>query len=163
VLLDYRLGETTGLELHRRLKTSGYDVPVILVSGAMDDAAVVEALRAGVRDVIVKTTDYLDTLPEAVRSVLAQGGASASAARPRGGAHVLVVEDEPGTAILERRRLERAGYAVRIAASAEEATAALRAGGIELILLDLLLPGGVSGLDLYQDGRRRASTCPPSW
>src|SRR5690349_5632594 len=73
ILLDYRLGETTGLELHRRLKTSGYELPVILVSGAMEDAAIVEALRAGVRDVIVKTRDYLDTLPEAVRSVLAQG------------------------------------------------------------------------------------------
>jgi PAS domain S-box-containing protein len=150
VILDYRLGETTGLELHRRLKASGYDVPVILVSGAMEDDAVVEALRAGVRDVIVKTTDYLDTLPEAVRGVLAQAGASAAGHPVRAGTHILVVEDEPGTALLERRRLERAGYTVRTAATAEEATAALREGGVELALLDLVLPDGVSGLDLYQ-------------
>ena len=151
VLLDYRLGETTGLELHRRLKTSGYEVPVILVSGAMEDAAVVEALRAGVRDVIVKTTDYLDSLPEAVRGVLAQGGSPRVAAGPpRVGTQVLVVEDEPGTAALEKRRLERAGYTVRVAASAEEAVAAVRAGDVALALIDLLLPDGVSGLDLYE-------------
>ena len=151
VLLDYRLGETTGLELHRRLKTSGYEVPVILVSGAMEDAAIVEALRAGVRDVIVKTSDYLDSLPEAVRGVLAQGGtARVAAGSPRGGTEILVVEDDPGTAALEKRRLERAGYMVRIAASAEEAVAAVRSGDIALALIDLQLPGPMSGLDVYE-------------
>src|SRR5688500_12712371 len=73
VLIDYRLGETTGLDLHRRMKASGHAVPVILVSGAMEHATLLEALRAGVRDVIVKTNDYLDSLPDTVRGVLAQG------------------------------------------------------------------------------------------
>src|SRR5687767_2830632 len=45
VVLDYRLGETTGLELHRRMKASGVEVPVILVSASIEDATVVEALR----------------------------------------------------------------------------------------------------------------------
>src|SRR5687768_9387833 len=45
VLIDYRLGATTGLDLHRRMKVSGFDVPVIIVSGAMDDAMVIEAIR----------------------------------------------------------------------------------------------------------------------
>ena len=34
---------------------------------------------------------------------------------------ILVVEDDPGVSVLERRRLERAGYAVVCAATAEEA------------------------------------------
>jgi PAS domain S-box-containing protein len=148
VLLDYRLGETTGLELHRRMKASGHAVPVILVSGGMEDATVVEALRAGIRDVIVKTTDYLDTLPDTVRGVLAQGAASLGEA-PQGGTYILVVEDDPGTAALERRRLERAGHAVKVAATADEALAVVRTGEVALALIDLVLPGGRSGLDLY--------------
>ena len=161
VLLDYRLGETTGLDLHRRMKASGVEVPVILVSGAMEDAAVVEALRAGVRDVVVKTSDYLDSLPDTVRSVLAQGSAAAllATAAPSGTA-ILVVEDEPGTATLERRRLERAGYSVLTAATADEALAHVRSGRVALAILDLKLPGRLSGLDLYEQWQGEGLAVP---
>jgi PAS domain S-box-containing protein len=160
VLLDYRLGETTGLDLHRRMKASGIEVPVILVSGAMEDAAIVEALRAGVRDVIVKTSDYLDSLPDTVRGVLAQGSAAVLSPPSQGGTNVLLVEDEAGTAILERRRLERAGYTVQTATTAEEALAAVRRGGVALALLDLQLPGRLSGLDLYEQWRAEGLAVP---
>jgi PAS domain S-box-containing protein len=160
VLLDYRLGATTGLDLHRRMKASGMEVPVILVSAAMEDATVVEALRAGIRDVVVKTSDYLDTLPDTVRGVLAQGNASVLAPAPPGGAHVLVVEDEPGTARLERRHLERAGYAVLTASTAEEARAHVRSGDVVLAVLDLQLPGPLSGLDLYEEWRAEGRALP---
>jgi PAS domain S-box-containing protein len=160
VLIDYRLGETTGLDLHRRMKASGHEVPVILVSGAMEDATIVEALRAGVRDVIVKTSDYLDSLPDTVREVLAQGMAPALARSSQMGTRLLVVEDEPGTALLERRRLERAGYTVQIAATADEALAAVRRGGVALALLDLKLPGPLSGLDIYEQWRAEGIALP---
>jgi len=66
----------------------------------------------------------------------------------------LVVEDDPGIAELERGRLEEAGYQVTLAGTAEEASALVRAGGIDLVLLDYRLPGGVDGLDFY--GRLQA-------
>ena len=160
VLLDYRLGETTGLDLHRRMKASGHAVPVILISGAMEDATIVEALRAGVRDVIVKTTDYLDSLPDTVRGVLAQDIASAPGLQSRIATHILVVEDDPGTATLERRRLERAGYSVQVAATADEALAIIRRGDVALALLDLKLLGPLSGLDLYEQSRAEGLALP---
>jgi PAS domain S-box-containing protein len=64
-------------------------------------------------------------------------------------ATVLVVEDDPGIAELERERLEEVGYRTVLAATADEAIAALRAHPIDLILLDYRLPGGVDGLDFY--------------
>jgi PAS domain S-box-containing protein len=64
-------------------------------------------------------------------------------------ATVLVVEDDPGIAELERGRLEEAGYAVVLAATADEALRAVGRGGVDLVLLDYRLPGGVDGLDFY--------------
>lgn len=159
VILDYRLGETTGLDLHRRMRASGHDVPVILVSAAMSDATIVDALRSGVRDVVVKTADYLDYLPDAVRGVLSHS-ASPVLAPSTQPTRVLVVEDDSATATLERRHLERAGYSVSVAATAEEAIAAVRRGGIGLALLDLMLPGGVSGLELYENWKSEGIAVP---
>ncbi len=65
-------------------------------------------------------------------------------------ATVLVVEDDEGQARLQRRRLERAGYAVATAATADAGLELLRQGGIDLVVLDQNLPGGTSGLELYR-------------
>ena len=159
VVLDYRLGETTGLDLHRRMKASGIDTPVILVSSAMEDAVVLEAMRAGIRDIVVKTPDYLEYLPEAVRGVLTQAAIAAESQTPSRTC-VLVVEDDPGTATLERRALERAGYSVKVAGTADEANDAIRLGDVALVLLDLRLPGGTSGLELYERWKAEGITAP---
>jgi PAS domain S-box-containing protein len=68
---------------------------------------------------------------------------------------VLIVEDDPGVARLEEKRLRRAGFEVRTAGTADEGMDAVLGGGVDLILLDQRLQGDVSGLDLYE--RLRAS------
>ena len=73
VVLDYRLpGGDTGLEFHNQLKQAGIDLPVIIVTGYNDETTVIAALRAGVRDFITKSKQYLDYLPEAVERILSQ-------------------------------------------------------------------------------------------
>ena len=158
VVMDYRLGTTTGLDLNRRVKAAGIDVPVIIVSGSIDDASIIEAMRAGVKDVLVKSSDYLDRLPDAVHGVLEQAASVPERLPPAElGTRVLIVEDDAGVAALERRELERAGYETSIASTADEAFAELRAGRVNLAIVDLRLDGEVSGLDLYEqvkaDGR----------
>ncbi len=75
VLLDYRLpGGMDGLEFYARVKGSGHDLPVILVTGFGTEATVIKALRVGVRDFVTKSIEYLDYLPEAVGRVLHQVG-----------------------------------------------------------------------------------------
>ncbi len=70
-------------------------------------------------------------------------------------ATLLIVEDDLGLARLQQRRLERAGYSVLVTASAEEAARRAAQGDIDLLILDQRLPGGLSGLELYQ--RMRAA------
>jgi diguanylate cyclase (GGDEF)-like protein/PAS domain S-box-containing protein len=78
-----------------------------------------------------------------------------SAGAAPGRDRILVVEDDEGIARLERRRLERAGYAVATATTAAAALARLDAGDIALLVVDQGLPGGVSGLEFY--GQLRAA------
>jgi PAS domain S-box-containing protein len=151
VLMDYRLGTTTGLDLHGRMKAAGFDPPVVIVSGSMDDHLVIDAIRAGVRDVIVKSTDYLDYLPDAVRGVLSQAtSAAVRRSQTENVARVLIVDDDPGAAALERRYIERAGYIACVAASADEALATLASQPVSLAVLDLRLGDGTSGIGLYE-------------
>jgi two-component system cell cycle sensor histidine kinase/response regulator CckA len=73
ILLDQGLpGEMDGLTFFAQLKASGYNVPVILVTGLSDLGTATRALRAGVRDFVSKTPDYLDYIPDAVARVLGQ-------------------------------------------------------------------------------------------
>lgn len=60
---------------------------------------------------------------------------------------ILVVDDEPDIVALVSYNLKREGYHVRSAADGEEALRAVRNDDVDLIVLDLMLPG-LSGLEL---------------
>jgi PAS domain S-box-containing protein len=150
VVMDYRIGSTTGLDLHRQMKATGVDVPVIMVTGSTEDAVVVEAMRAGIRDFVVKTAGYLEYLPDAARGILNQAVAVPAPSHELRRTCILIVEDDAGTALLQRRLFDRAGYEVQVATTADEAVEAVRKGPIDLALIDLRLGSNVSGLDLYQ-------------
>lgn len=73
LVLDNQLAVAEdGLAFYQRLKAAGHDLPVVLVTGYSDDATIVRALRAGVRDYVFKSVEYLDYLPDAARRVLDQ-------------------------------------------------------------------------------------------
>jgi two-component system cell cycle response regulator DivK len=76
------------------------------------------------------------------------------------GLQILVVEDNEMQSILVRFLLEEAGHTVQIAGSAEAALETLRSFSVDLILMDLQLPG-MDGLELTrilrQDPMRAAT------
>jgi two-component system phosphate regulon response regulator PhoB len=71
---------------------------------------------------------------------------------------ILVVDDEEDILELVRYNLSAEGYAVAAAATGEEALDLARSGPVDLIVLDLMLPG-IDGLDvariLKEDARTR--------
>lgn len=73
---------------------------------------------------------------------------------------ILIVEDDLDIALLERRSLEKAGYAVMTVSRGEEAMVHIRKGGIDLIILDYLLPGGLTGLQFCEELKRAGFTLP---
>ncbi|HEY7061673.1 MAG TPA: ATP-binding protein [Chloroflexota bacterium] len=65
---------------------------------------------------------------------------------------VLVVDDEPAAGEVLRLMLESAGYAVEVALDGAAGLARIEAGGVDLVLLDLMLPG-LGGIDLCRQVR----------
>jgi PAS domain S-box-containing protein len=74
---------------------------------------------------------------------------------------ILVAEDEDGIRTIARRVLERAGYNVLVAASADEAVEIAHAhqGGIRVLLTDLVMPG-MAGTELARQLRRDLPDLP---
>src|SRR5688500_19168429 len=77
-----------------------------------------------------------------------------------GGAHVLVVDDEPAFRLLVGRLLARGGFSIAEASSGEEALRLLDAGlVVDAVLLDYRMPG-LNGGETLQELRRRGLQVP---
>jgi CheY-like chemotaxis protein len=75
--------------------------------------------------------------------------------------HVLLVEDDKEVSALTRELLTSLGFSVIHVASADAALGALaNARNIDLVLSDVMMPGGVSGLELAREIRRRHPSLP---
>jgi two-component system, cell cycle sensor histidine kinase and response regulator CckA len=96
-------------------------------------------------------------LPRAQVDVDGAGTAGAAAPR-RGTERVLLVDDEAPVRQLVRAVLERKGYQVLEARSAQDALACFdeHAGAIDLLLTDVVMPGGMTGPALARELLARA-------
>lgn len=73
IVLDYSLSsDVNGITLFLTMKEKGLNIPAILVTGFEDLKLILQAMRAGIRDFLPKTADYLDELPLSVERVLKQ-------------------------------------------------------------------------------------------
>ena len=66
------------------------------------------------------------------------------------GAAILIVEDEPGIQLAIRGLMRREGHVTEVATTGAEALELLENRRFDLVLTDLSLPDGVSGLDLVR-------------
>jgi len=69
-LLDYRLGEQTGLDLLREAVGMGCQSPIILLTGSGNRDVVQDALKAGASDYLVKNQITPDILERTIRFAL---------------------------------------------------------------------------------------------
>jgi PAS domain S-box-containing protein len=70
VLLDYRLPDGTGLEALEQIKAKNLMAPIIMLTGQGDERVAVQALQRGAVDYLLKTGDYLVTLPSLIRKAV---------------------------------------------------------------------------------------------
>jgi signal transduction histidine kinase len=109
LVLDQRLPSgVSGLQLYERIKAAGFEAPAILATGFSDEATLLQALRAGVRDFVPKAADYLNYLVPAVARVLKEVRTERELAESRAGAReALRRQRELETEIAERKIAEK--------------------------------------------------------
>ena len=73
---------------------------------------------------------------------------------------ILVVEDEAALRLALSGLFKREGHEVVLATNAKEAAAALAEGSIDLVLTDLALGKGGSGLDVLAEARKGRPELP---
>lgn len=66
LLVDHVLGEERGIDIIRRFREAGIDVPIVLMTGQGSEQIAAEAMRSGADDYIVKA----DLSPDRLRSCL---------------------------------------------------------------------------------------------
>ena len=71
---------------------------------------------------------------------------------------VLIVEDEEALVALLSYNLEGQGYECRVARSGDEAFLALDEESVDLVILDWMLPGGASGIEICRRIRANGAT-----
>ncbi|MBY0460701.1 MAG: response regulator [Gemmataceae bacterium] len=155
VIMDLGLPDIDGLEAARRIKgdprTAG--VPVIVLSAHATAEARDRSLAAGCQDFETKPVNW-DALFAKIEHWLAQAeaaldpDATANLPAPKP-ARLLVAEDDEANRAMLCRRLNKLGYQTAEAADGPEALAAVRGGGIDLVLCDLMMPG-VDGYEVLR-------------
>jgi two-component system, LuxR family, response regulator FixJ len=76
IITDVRMPEITGIDLLQRVKESGVDIPVIVITGHGDISLAVEAMKIGAVDFLEKPFDD-DLLVASVRSALNKDASTA--------------------------------------------------------------------------------------
>ncbi len=155
VLVDTELPDGSGYALVERVRgiAGGETIAVLLVAGVATVLDRVEAIHCAADGLFEKPIDA-ESIGRRLQQLIERAGAEA----PR----VLSVEDDPDQARFLKSVLESAGYEVSIAANPAEFEEALSAFQPDLVLMDILLAGNVSGYDLarYLRQNERYATLP---
>ena len=78
---------------------------------------------------------------------------------PAGG-FALLVEDNPDVAMVGREMLSQLGYEVKIAADARRALQTLETARFDLVVSDIVMPGGMNGVELARAIRAKQPNLP---
>jgi CheY-like chemotaxis protein len=98
-------------------------------------------------------------VPKCVEAFVDHGAGSVKArASSNAGGTVLVVDDDDLYSRPQRRRLPTLGYRVVAAHNGQEALQILRVQKIDLLFSDIVMPGGLSGIQLAEEARRLQPT-----
>ncbi len=154
LLLDERMPEMDGFEVAEMIRKDSTlpEMNIMMLSSGDVPAAAERCRNVGITTYLVKPlrqSELFDTLMETFsRQSLREVEETASPPDPppaAGRARLLLADDNRINQTLARTLLQKRGWTVLTAASGSEAVAAWRRGGVDLILMDVQMPG-IDGL-----------------
>jgi signal transduction histidine kinase len=70
IVLDFRLPDTDGISLVKQLRSAGYTLPIIVLTGQGDEQTAVELMKAGASDYLSKARLSSENLSSAIRHAM---------------------------------------------------------------------------------------------
>lgn len=149
LLLDIVLPEKSGYEILEDMNKTNMlsRVPTIIVSNSGEPVQVSRALALGVRDYIVKADFSVDEVLAKIQKHLS--GLSSAAAVSGARLKVLMVEDDSFLQTIAAKVIGGA-FDVRYAADGPSALKEIESFSPDAILLDIVLPGDMSGFGILE-------------
>jgi two-component system sensor histidine kinase/response regulator len=141
-LVDGHMAGTGGLETIRALAP----VPVICMVNAYARGKLMEQMASASAAAFLTKPVTASSLFDAMQTALAQSqagiGGAPTAPQPAAlhGTHILLVEDNPINQAVAKGILEQAAATVTVADNGQAAIDLLRAGGYDLVLMDVQMP-----------------------
>lgn len=164
LLLDNHLPDTDGLDLLRTIRTAGYEIPVVMITGDGDDMTIWRALHEGADNYVPKSAGHLDNLPELLAGLLRRHRSrglldSVDSKREH---QILYIEPNAMDAELTAAHFAQSAPDLRLhaAINADQALSLIAAGtAFDLVLTDLRLPG-MSAMELIREAQHRGIDVP---
>lgn len=149
VLLDMLLPGKGGMAVLEELAAAGVlpDLPVVIISNSGQPVEIERAKELGVRDYLVKVDLDPDEVVALVRRTLAAPEAPARGAR---GPHLLIIEDDVLLGGELTRYFTSKQYRTSTAGTVPAAWMILKRETVDLILLDVRLPG-IDGISFLRE------------
>jgi len=155
-----------GIGMLKKIRSEGNQIPIILLTGFATIEITVEAMKSGVTDFLTKPTNA-HKLFTAIRSALSATTRSNQVealqpsiknvlgVKPR----IIAVDDDRDIQNLIAQLLNEAGYNAVTAGCNEEVSKILQSSTIDLIISDVMHPGG-TGVELLQGIRKLGFNIP---
>jgi PAS domain S-box-containing protein len=150
LLLDERMPEMDGFAVAEEIRSDANlpELNIMMLSSGDVPAAATRCRQAGIATYLIKPlrqSELFDTLMETFGRQTIQEPETPPAAADHpslasGAPRILLAEDNRINQALARTLLEKRGWTVQTAANGNEAVAAWRKGGIDLILMDVQMP-----------------------
>ena len=153
VLLDMMLPRLSGFGILEKLNEEKIlpGLPIIIISNSGQPVEIDRALKFGVRDYLIKVNfDPNELVSKVGRLFGAEGNGKKTENNNMAGSRVLIIEDDIFLVELLERKFELEHFKTYRAADVEQARAIITSEPIDVILLDIVLPG-VDGFSFLRE------------
>ena len=151
ILLDILMEDKSGLDVLRELKGTEETkhIPVIVFTNFSKEKFEQEAKELGAAKFITKTSRVPREIVADVRELIGLNLEEEKMEKARRSENILMIEDNPYHRQMYMTKFSHAGFSLITAVNGEEGLRQVHEGGIDVILLDLALPG-MSGVDVLK-------------
>ena len=139
VLLDINIGESSGIDVLKKIRELQKEIPVIIYSGSITPAIEAEAKEAGANAVLSKDVGLVELIKEVSKHSKVEAPISAGAGSGEK-KKILIVDDEPEIRSVLTAFFNKKGYETREAENGEIALEIAKSEDFAVVLCDIDMP-----------------------